>query len=63
MKETVEGRALKIAAQVMQAGGLCRYDTPLKCHRLTVSPSVCDKCIRAWLISKAKKQLKEEREP
>ena len=26
-KETVEARAVKIAARVMQAAGLCRYDS------------------------------------
>ena len=26
MKDTVEGRAVKIAAKIMQAAGLCRYD-------------------------------------
>ena len=60
MKETVEKRAVKIAAKVMQSAGLCRYDTPRKCHRLYVDETTCDKCIEAWLISKARKELKKE---
>lgn len=27
MKDTVDSRAVKIAAKVMQAAGLCRYDS------------------------------------
>ncbi len=27
-KETVEQRAVKIAAKIMVAAGLCRYETP-----------------------------------
>lgn len=60
MKETVEGRALTIAAKVMQAAGLCRYDSPEKCHRVYVDEATCDKCIKAWLLSKARKELKRE---
>ena len=30
MKDTVEGRAVKIAAKIMQAAGLCRYDDVAK---------------------------------
>lgn len=59
-KDTVEKRAVKIAAQVMQAAGLCRYDAPEKCKRVYVHEIVCDKCIESWLISKAKAELKKE---
>lgn len=27
MKDTIDSRAVKIAARVMQAAGLCRYDS------------------------------------
>lgn len=59
MKETVEDRALTIAAKVMQAAGLCRYDSPDKCRRVYVDEVTCDKCIKAWLLSKARKELKK----
>lgn len=60
MKETVEARAVKIAAKVMQAAGLCRYDSPEKCRRVYVDETTCDKCIRAWLLSKARQELRKE---
>lgn len=59
MKESIESRALTIAARIMQAAGLCRYDTPLKCRRLYVDETTCDKCIRHWLMAKAKKENNE----
>ena len=59
-KESTEQRAVKIAAKVMVAAGLCRYDTPLKCGKPHVCDSVCDKCIRGWLMSKARRELKQE---
>ncbi|MDE6518132.1 MAG: hypothetical protein K2L18_09860 [Acetatifactor sp.] len=62
MKETVDARAVKIAAKIMKAAGLCRYDTPAKCSRISVDEATCDKCMRTWLRSKARKELKEERE-
>ena len=61
-KESVEQRAVKIAARIMQADGLCRYDTPTKCHRVYVCESTCEKCIRSWLLSKARAELKKEEE-
>ena len=63
MKDTVDSRAVKIAAKVMQAAGLCRYDSIDKCHRIYVDEAICERCIRSWLISKAKKELKKESEP
>lgn len=59
MKDTVEGRAVKIAAKIMQAAGLCRYDDVAKCHRIYVDEKTCDECIRRWLLSKARKELGE----
>ncbi len=58
-KETVEAWAVKIAARVMQAAGLCRYDSVEKCKRIFVDEEVCEACIRGWLMNKAKKELKE----
>ena len=59
MSETVEGRAVTIAAKIMVAAGLCQYDSPLKCKKFAVDDAVCEKCIRRWLISKARKELEE----
>lgn len=61
-KETVEARAVKIAARVMQAAGLCRYDSVEKCRRIFADEKVCEECIRRWLMGKAKKELKERGE-
>lgn len=47
----------------MQADGLCRYDSVEKCRRVYVDEATCERCIRAWLISKAKKELKKEATP
>ena len=58
--ETVESRAVTIAAKVLQAAGVCRYDDFNKCRRVYVDETVCDKCIRSWLIAKAKSELKKE---
>lgn len=44
----------------MQAASLCRYDSIDKCRRVYVEETICEKCIRSWLISKAKKELKRE---
>ena len=60
MKDTVEVRALKIAAAIMQVDGLCRYERASQCRRLYVTEKTCETCIRQWLISKAKKELREE---
>lgn len=55
--KTVEGRALEIAATIMQAAGLCRYDSVDKCHRLFPSEEACERCIKTWLLTKARKEL------
>ena len=60
MKDTTEARAVKIAAKVLQAAGVCRYDTVAKCRRVYVDDTTCEKCIRAWLLSKARQELKKE---
>ena len=58
--ETVEARAVKVAAKVMRAAGLCRFDTITKCRRLYVDETSSDACIRSWLLAKARKELKGE---
>lgn len=61
-KETTQARALKIAARIMQAAGLCRYDNPTKCRQLCVDDTTCEKCIRMWPMAKARKELKREKD-
>lgn len=56
--ETVEGWAVKIAAKVMQAAGLCRYDDVSKCQRLNSEPFVCDLCLERWLLAKVRRELR-----
>ncbi len=58
--ETVEGRAVKIAAKVMQAAGLCRYDDVSKCRKLFVNEAACAACIRSWLLARARSEMKRE---
>ncbi|NLU24133.1 MAG: hypothetical protein GXW99_05335 [Clostridiales bacterium] len=61
MNDTVEARAVKIAAKIMVAAGICRYDCTDKCrHMGFVDEITCDRCIRNWLLTKAKKELKQE---
>lgn len=59
---TVERRALHIAAVVMQADGLCRYDSVDKCRRVWPPEDAdCVKCIERWCLSKARRQLEKGR--
>ena len=58
--QTVEARAVKIAARIMQAVGLCRYGSLDKCRRRHVDEETCDRCIEVWLIAKAREEMKEE---
>ncbi len=60
MKDTVEGRAVKIAAKIMQDAGLCRYGDVIKCRRPNTDGTTCDACIRRWLLTKARKELRRE---
>ena len=55
--ETVDRRAVHIAAVIMQAAGLCRYESPLQCRRISVDDKICTKCIEKWLLAKARKEL------
>lgn len=60
--DTVEKRAVRIAAVIMQAAGLCRYDNVSKCRRVYVDDNTCVQCIRSWLFSKARAEIKKEHE-
>ena len=57
--KTIEGRAVEIAAVVMQAAGLCRYDSVDKCRRVFPDESTCERCIKNWLLSKARAELSQ----
>lgn len=59
--QTIEGRALEIAAVVMQMDGLCRYDTVDKCRHVYVDECVCRRCIKTWLLGRAKRELKKSK--
>lgn len=59
--QTEERRAVHIAAVVMQAGGLCRYDSFSKCRRSAPDDDACVDCIEKWLLAKARSQIKAER--
>lgn len=61
--DTIEARAVKIAAWIMVAGGLCRYESTDQCKRVCPSVQGCEKCIRSWLLSKARSELKREGGP
>lgn len=60
MKETVESRAVKIAATVMQGAGLCRYESIALCRRVYADELICRECIKKWLLSAARKELSRE---
>lgn len=60
--ETAEARAVKIAAKILQAAGVCRYDKIQKCRRVHVDEKTCDECIEKWLLAKARAELKAEKE-
>ena len=62
MLETTEARAVKIAAKIMQTAGMCRHESPMQCRRVWTDDKTCEKCIRAWLMAKARKELKKEAE-
>ena len=50
-------RAVHIAAVIMQAGGLCRYDSVDKCRRIYPDDDDCVDCIKRWLMTKARKEV------
>ena len=57
-----ERRAVHIAAVVMQAAGLCRYENPGRSCRRAICPTDndCVKCIEKWLLAKARRELRKE---
>ena len=59
-QQTEERRAVHIAAVIMQAAGLCRYDTYEKCRRFYPADADCVDCIEKWLLAKARRELKQE---
>ena len=62
-EQTVEKRAVEIAAVIMVRAGLCRYSSYDKCRKASfVSERDCTRCIKLWLIGKAKKELAREKE-
>lgn len=62
MTEAEAKRGLHIAAVIMQAAGLCRYDTYKKCRRFDPTNADCVDCIEKWLLAKARQELKREAE-
>lgn len=56
------GRAVHIAAVVMQTAGLCRYENPGRSCRRATCPTEddCVKCIEKWLLAKARQELRRE---
>lgn len=61
MPETEERRALVIAAKLMQEMGCCKYERgSLKCRRTYPTDEDCRRCIKNWLMAKARLELKRE---
>ena len=60
--QTEERRAVHIAAVVMQAAGLFRYENPGRSCRRATCPTEddCVKCIEKWLLAKARRELRKE---
>lgn len=56
----INRRAVHIAAVVMQAAGLCRYDSLEKCRRFNPTDDDCVDCIEKWLLAKARREMKKE---
>lgn len=52
-------QAVRIAARIIQLVGLCRYESREQCRRVHKNVLVCERCIRSWLLSKARKELRE----
>lgn len=61
MTEAEAKRGLHIAAAIMQAAGLCRYDSPIQCRRFyPPTDDDCVECIEKWLLAKARREIKRE---
>lgn len=57
MNESVESRAVKIAAEIMVRNGICRHESATECSRLFADDKACGKCLEKWLLGKARKEL------
>lgn len=62
MRETKEQRAVKIAAYLIRELGDCTHGDASKCRRMSQDDQMCEKCIRNFLLRKAKKELNENKE-
>lgn len=61
MQETEEHRALVIAAWLMQEMGCCKYEHGSRqCRRTYPTDEDCRRCIKNWLMAKARRELKQE---
>ena len=58
----VDHKAVEVAAKIMQYLGLCRFNSRDKCKKKNVDGAVCQRCIKNWLLSKARQELREEAE-
>lgn len=58
--DKINARALDIAAKIMAAAGLCRYENQAKCRRLSANNEICADCIRSWAKNRARQELREE---
>ena len=54
--ETVEERAVDIAAYLMAREYVCIYDDAYKCRKIYVNENTSEECIRQWLLRKARKE-------
>ena len=61
-KQTEDRRAVHIAAVIMQAAGLCRYDDVARCRMAWPAEyDDCVACIEKWLLAKARKEIRKEK--
>lgn len=61
-KQTEDRRAVHIAAVIMQADGLCRYDDVARCRRVwPAEDDDCVACIEKWLLAKARREIRKEK--
>ena len=59
--QSLERRALHIAAVVMEADGMCRYDDVEKCRRVYPTSEGYVECSEKWLLAKARSEIKKEK--
>ena len=61
-EEAVEGRALRIAADLLAEAGLCRHEERGMCAkwRKNKGHCGCENCLLRWLKRKAREELKGE---